>query len=72
MGFPKPDDVKPLTVGELITMLQQFAPDQPVQVEGCDCYGWAKGVEGLGEPLPSYRVQGDWVTVTRHDFSDSW
>lgn len=66
-----PEDVKPLTVGELVQLLQKFDPSQPVQVEGCDCYGWAKNVEESGE-MPSYRVQGEWVLVTRHDGSDSW
>jgi len=65
------EDVKPLTVGELVQLLQKFDSSQPVQLEGCDCYGWAKGVEELGD-LPSYRMQGNWVVVTRHDWSDSW
>lgn len=32
-----------ITVAELIKQLQQLPQDLPVQAEGCDCYGEAKG-----------------------------
>ena len=33
-----------LTVGELITLLEQLPPDMPVWAEGCDCVNEVKGV----------------------------
>jgi hypothetical protein len=36
---------KALTVGELRLLLAGFPDDMPVMTEGCDCSGWAGGVE---------------------------
>ena len=34
---------KSITVGELVTMLNELPQDAPVKLEGCDCYGDASG-----------------------------
>lgn len=34
-----------ITVGELIKKLTEVSEDLPVMIEGCDCHGWADGVE---------------------------
>lgn len=42
---PKPKDRNdPITVGELIRLLQNESPDSSVMVEGCDCEGAAAGI----------------------------
>jgi hypothetical protein len=34
-----------ITVRDLIALLEQCDPDWRVETEGCDCLGWAAGVE---------------------------
>ena len=46
-----------LTVGQLIALLAPLNPDMPVQTEGCDCVGQAKGI--------SFDDVQDEVTITK-------
>lgn len=52
--------LKPLTVSQLIKLLQQCPPGLPVVHEGCDCDGDAFSVE----------LSKDRVYITRSDFKD--
>lgn len=48
------DKAQPITVRELMTLLETQDPDLPVILEGCDCYGWATG----GVQVDTHWLQG--------------
>ena len=42
-------DQEVLSVADLMLELDKFDPEAAVSLEGCDCFGWAKGVQGSVE-----------------------
>jgi hypothetical protein len=43
-------DTQPLTVAELVKLLQRCNPDAKVEMEGCDCTGLCFSVSGVEDP----------------------
>ena len=70
---PQPEDQKgghglpALTVGELITLLEQLPRDMPVQAEGCDCVNGVKGV-GIYRLGPDNKEGPQCILVADNDY----
>ena len=57
-GQPKEPEEKPLTVTELIRLLQSCSKDKVISMQGCDCYGEAGRVEEDDEEVTIMRPRG--------------